>query len=201
MLGGWLAAAGDEVVLVARPAHVDAIDRDGLRITGFRGDAVVRAPLSAVTDPALVDGPIDALILLTKTRDTDHALAAAAPLRDRVGVAFSLQNAVDKDQRLAAWLGADRVILKGTALMSFGAFFNRAWREHDYLWGRLNAADRCVDVLISAIGPRLSEPIDADRLRADLFRAILESEAPHLTADPDLVPGLRERVARHGGGS
>ena len=93
-------------------------------------------------------------------------------------------------------LGADRVILKGTALMSFGAFFNRAWREHDYLWGRLNAADRCVDVLISAIGPRLSEPLDADRLRADLFRAILESEEPHLAADPGLIPGLRERVAQ-----
>jgi patatin-related protein len=91
-------------------------------------------------------------------------------------------------------LGVDRVVLKGTALMSFGAFFNRAWREHDYLWGRLNAADRCVDVLISAIGPRLSEPLDADRLRADLFRAILESEAPHLTADPSLIPGLRDRV-------
>src|SRR5919197_259288 len=47
--------------------------------------------------------------------------------------------------------GTDKVMLKGTALMSFGAFFNRAWREHDYLWGRLNAAARCVDVLISAI--------------------------------------------------
>jgi patatin-related protein len=94
-------------------------------------------------------------------------------------------------------LGADKVILKGTALMSFGAFFNRAWREHDYLWGRLNAADRCIDVLMSAIGPRLSEPLDADRLRADLFRAILESEAPHLTADPGLFPGLRERVAQY----
>jgi hypothetical protein len=93
-------------------------------------------------------------------------------------------------------LGVDRVILKGTALMSFGAFFNRAWREHDYLWGRLNAADRCVDVLISAIGPRLLEPLDADRLRADLFRAILESEEPHLTADPGLIPGLRDRVAQ-----
>jgi len=92
-------------------------------------------------------------------------------------------------------LGAERVVLKGTALMSFGAFFNRAWREHDYLWGRLNAADRCVDVLLSAIGPRLSEPLDADRLRADLFRAILDSEAPHLTSDPGLIPGLRERVA------
>jgi Protein of unknown function (DUF3376) len=93
-------------------------------------------------------------------------------------------------------LGGERITLKGTALMSFGAFFNRAWREHDYLWGRLNAADRCIDVLVSAIGPRLSEPLDADRLRADLFRAILESETPHLTADPRLIPGLRERVAQ-----
>jgi uncharacterized protein DUF3376 len=93
-------------------------------------------------------------------------------------------------------LGPEKVMLKGTALMSFGAFFNRAWREHDYLWGRLNAADRCVDVLISAVGTRLGQPIDTDRLRADLFRAILESEAPHLTADPDLIAGIRQRLAR-----
>jgi patatin-related protein len=93
-------------------------------------------------------------------------------------------------------LGPDKVMLKGTALMSFGAFFNRAWREHDYLWGRLNAADRCVDVLLSAVGARLGQPIDVDRLRADLFRAILESEAPHLTADPDLIAGIRQRLAR-----
>jgi len=87
-------------------------------------------------------------------------------------------------------------MLKGTALMSFGAFFNRAWREHDYLWGRLNAADRCVDVLISAIGTRLTQPLDADRLRADLFRAILDSEAPHLTADAGLIPGIRQKLSR-----
>jgi hypothetical protein len=80
--------------------------------------------------------------------------------------------------------------------MSFGAFFNRAWREHDYLWGRLNAADRFVDVLISAVGTRLAQPIDADRVRADLFRAILDSEEPHLAADAELIPGLRDRLAR-----
>ncbi|CAN0497088.1 unnamed protein product [Phaeothamnion confervicola] len=79
--------------------------------------------------------------------------------------------------------------------MSFGAFFNRAWREHDYLWGRLNAADRCVDVLISAIGGHMPEVLDADRLRKDLFHAILESEAPHLLADAGLIPGLRQQLA------
>jgi patatin-related protein len=96
----------------------------------------------------------------------------------------------------AKGLGSEKIVLKGTALMSFGAFFNRAWREHDYLWGRLNAADRFVDVLISAVGTRLAQPIDADRVRADLFRAILDSEEPHLAADAELIPGLRDRLAR-----
>jgi len=91
-------------------------------------------------------------------------------------------------------LGSDKVILKGTALMSFGAFFNRAWREHDYLWGRLNAADRCIDVLMSAIGPRLAEPLDGNRLRADLFNAILDAEAPNLTADPGLIADVRRKL-------
>lgn len=96
----------------------------------------------------------------------------------------------------ARGFGPEKVMLKGTALMNFGAFFNRAWREHDYLWGRLNAADRCVDVLMSAIGPRLAQPIDANRLRADLFRAILDAEAPHLQADPDLIPAVRDKLTR-----
>jgi patatin-related protein len=91
-------------------------------------------------------------------------------------------------------IGAGKVVLKGTSLMSFGAFFNRAWREHDYLWGRLNAADRCIDVLVSAIGARLPEGIDPDRLRGRLFRAILDAEAPHLLADAGLIPGLRREL-------
>lgn len=94
----------------------------------------------------------------------------------------------------ARGMGPEKVTLKGTALMNFGAFFNRAWREHDYLWGRLNAADRCIDMLVSAIGTRALETIDVDGLRARLFRAILDAEAPHLLADPDLVPGLRRRL-------
>lgn len=96
----------------------------------------------------------------------------------------------------AKGFGPDKVMLRGTALMSFGAFFNRAWREHDYLWGRLNAADRLVDVLISAVGTRLAQPIEADRLRSALFLAILESETPHLIADAGLIPGLRDLLKR-----
>lgn len=93
-------------------------------------------------------------------------------------------------------IGAGKVMLKGTALMSFGAFFNRAWREHDYLWGRLNAADRCIDVLVSAIGAHLPAGLDIADLRRRLFHAILDAEAPHLLADAGLVPGLRAELDR-----
>ena len=89
-------------------------------------------------------------------------------------------------------------MLKGTALMNFGAFFNRTWREHDYLWGRLNAADRCLDMLISAVGPRLAKPLDTTAIRQRLFNAILDAEEPNLKADPDLIDGLRRKLNEPG---
>ncbi|WP_374384480.1 patatin-like protein [Dongia sp.] len=91
------------------------------------------------------------------------------------------------------------VVLRGTSLMSFGAFFNRSWREHDFLWGRLNAAERCLDVILSAVGARVGAKIDAARMRGRLFLAILDSEEAHLHADPDLIPRLRREImARYG---
>lgn len=93
---------------------------------------------------------------------------------------------------------AGSVTLRGTSLMSFGAFFNRTWREHDFLWGRLNAAERCLDVIASAVGTR-AKSLDIERARGRLFLAILDSEEAHLLSDPDLIPRLRREVmARYG---
>ncbi|MEY2405533.1 MAG: 2-dehydropantoate 2-reductase, partial [Acidimicrobiaceae bacterium] len=47
VIGGRLAETGVDVTLVARPAHVDAITRDGLRITGARGESIVTDHLRA----------------------------------------------------------------------------------------------------------------------------------------------------------
>ena len=108
VIGACLAENGVDVSLVARRQHVDAIRRDGLQISGMRGDRTV--PMHAVVDPREVEGPIDYLILLTKTRDTAVALDSADTLRERTAVALSLQNSVTKDDRLAEWIGADRVL-------------------------------------------------------------------------------------------
>ena len=52
--GGMLARAGHHVTLVARPQHVEAIERDGLRMQTKTFDEHVR--LKARTDAAAVAG-------------------------------------------------------------------------------------------------------------------------------------------------
>ena len=110
VLGACLAESGADVTLVARPAHVDAIQTGGLRVVGIRGDRTVRTNLRAVSDPAAVEGDIDFLILLVKTRDSAAALAGARGLRDRIAAALSLQNSSTKDAVLSDWAGASRVV-------------------------------------------------------------------------------------------
>ncbi len=86
------------------------------------------------------------------------------------------------------------VVLKGAALQSFGAFFNQGWREHDYLWGRLNAAERLVGVLLSAVGPARAARVDREKICAALYRAILEEESSKLTADPRLIADIAQAL-------
>ena len=81
--------------------------------------------------------------------------------------------------------------LKGAQFNAFGAFFSRAYREHDYLWGRLHGVERMIDIIISA----LPDPavIATDRIaaiKARAFRAIVATERPYLTAIPDLLDAL-----------
>ncbi|MFD0390439.1 DUF3376 domain-containing protein [Tistrella bauzanensis] len=82
-------------------------------------------------------------------------------------------------------------------MQHFGAFFSRAWRENDYLWGRLHGAERMVDLLIDA-ATRAGVTTLPDPLRAKcrLFRAILEVEAPHLPQANALIRELRTRIDR-----
>jgi 2-dehydropantoate 2-reductase len=110
LVGGWLAESGVAVTLVARASHAAAIRARGLQIRGIRGDCTVRRPLEAVETPAEAYGEFDYLILAVKAKDSERALADAAPLLARTRVALSLQNTLVKEDVLAAHLGADRVI-------------------------------------------------------------------------------------------
>ncbi len=95
----------------------------------------------------------------------------------------------------ATSLSGGAAVLKGVQFNSFGAFFSRAYRESDYLWGRLHGAERLVDIVVTTL-PAGALGADAiARAKCAAFGAILDREGPRLTAIPETIAELRNRLA------
>lgn len=92
--------------------------------------------------------------------------------------------------------------LKCRQFMGFLGFFNRGYREHDYLWGRLNGADRIVSFLLSAAGEELKDEPDGsaadsfsgDAVRVALFEKILQRERSRLHECADTLVEVSDAV-------
>lgn len=99
--GGLLARAGHDVVLVARPAHAEAMQREGLLLDtqSFRE----RVRVQASTQPDAVQGA-ECVLFCVKSSDTESAGLAMAPHLAESATVLSLQNGVDNAERLAAVL-------------------------------------------------------------------------------------------------
>ena len=112
--GGLLAMAGHEVSLLDTwAAHVDAINRDGLRVDGVRGDH--RVPAAASTGP-IGDGAELAIVFV----DANNTAAAAETARRVLapdGFAVTFQNGIGNVEQLQAALGPERV-LGGSSMCS-----------------------------------------------------------------------------------
>jgi 2-dehydropantoate 2-reductase len=99
--GGMLARAGHDVVLIGRPAHVEAIARDGLRLEAHGRDERLR--LSASTEASAVNGA-RLVLFCVKSTDTESAAAQLRPHLEPDALLLTLQNGVDNAQRLRALL-------------------------------------------------------------------------------------------------
>jgi 2-dehydropantoate 2-reductase len=97
--GGMLARAGHEVVLIGRPAHVEAIQRAGLRFEGLKFDEQVR--VAASTSPEAVRGA-RLVLFCVKSTDTEQGAAQIAPFLDPGSLVLNLQNGVDNTERIQA---------------------------------------------------------------------------------------------------
>ena len=106
--GARLARGGQDVTVVARGAHFDAIRKEGLRVrSAIEGEYT--APVAAVEK---VDGlpQADAVLLCVKSFDTE---AAVEQVRSVVGPetpVLSLQNGVDNEEKIDAVLGPGRAL-------------------------------------------------------------------------------------------
>ena len=91
--------------------------------------------------------------------------------------------------------------LRGTEFYNFGAFFSRAYRENDYLWGRLHGAERMIEIIASSLGEdKALPPARLDAFKREAFAAILDEEESRLNADPGLVSTLRRHLEKAGEG-
>ncbi len=91
--------------------------------------------------------------------------------------------------------GGAAAMLKGIEFNAFGAFFSRAYRENDYLWGRLHGADRLIDIVASSVtgdGALVGEELAAIKRRA--FHAILDEEEGRLPKIAALIAELRGEI-------
>lgn len=124
IIGAHLARAGHSVAMLARGRRAQDIQEHGLRIKGL---VEFSTPVQTLTDPAQLRGA-QVLIVTTKALGT---AAALEPLRRAdVGVAFSVQNGVMKNELLAAAFGRARVLgslanISGELLESGEVLFTR----------------------------------------------------------------------------
>ncbi len=104
--GGMLARAGNDVTLIGRADHVEAVRSRGLRLETKAFDEAIR--LEASTDPAAVRDA-ELVLFSVKSQATEEAgEAMKAHLRNDASV-VTLQNGVDNAERLAAVLGREVV--------------------------------------------------------------------------------------------
>ncbi len=93
--------------------------------------------------------------------------------------------------------GGAAATLKGVDFNHFGAFFSRRNRENDYLWGRLHAVDRLIDIVCNAAALEVpAGQIDIVALKKRAFETVLSAEEAHLANVPELFASLREEIAR-----
>lgn len=96
--GAMLARSGHDVVFVGRPAHVEAMNRDGL-LLDF-GSSREYVTVKADTEPKII-ADSDMVLFCVKSPDTADAGKQIQPYLRKDTIILSLQNGVDNAQRLS----------------------------------------------------------------------------------------------------
>jgi 2-dehydropantoate 2-reductase len=109
VVGGLLSKAGEDVILIGRKPHVDAINQNGLTL-----EAPLEKVLVRVKAAENLDFKPDLAVLAAKTQDVESAVRNAQSLLSDALV-VTTQNGVRSDDIVAGVLGKENII-SGVAL-------------------------------------------------------------------------------------
>jgi 2-dehydropantoate 2-reductase len=211
--GAALAKAGADVTFVARGAHLAAMQQNGLRIEGDRGETLIR-PAQATDDIASI-GPVDYALLCVKLWDVESAGEQMRPIVGPDTAVVPVQNGIDAHERLIPILGTAPV-MGGSAFVTgsivapgvvrqTGTYFQMTFGELD---GRISPrAERLRDLCAAAgfegiLSPDIRVPLWEKFLvvvSAANVNALTRLPLGRYRADPDtwalVEAGLRETEA------
>ena len=106
--GGRLAQSGQDVTFIARGAHLEAIQANGLTVTSRKGDFSVN-PAQATDDPADI-GVVDAVLVAVKAWSVAEAAQAIRPIVGPDTCILPLENGVEAPSQLTAVFGDEHVL-------------------------------------------------------------------------------------------
>ena len=106
-LGGLLAKADNDVWLITRGEHLEAIRANGLKLV--RPDTEFVVQVNATDNPAEV-GPVDLVLFTVKTYQNRHVITTLKPLMGHETSVITLQNGVESHEQLGAVLGPSNIL-------------------------------------------------------------------------------------------
>ena len=106
--GARLASAGNDVTFMARGAHLEAMQKHGLRLDSEIGNLHLD-PVKVVANASEI-AAADAIIFAVKMRDTESAAESLRALVSKGATIFTFQNGVDSAERIGKVLGSGSVV-------------------------------------------------------------------------------------------
>lgn len=160
VVAAYLAKAGEDVVLIGRKDQVEAIQKNGLRVIGARGEETFPVPALA-----RLDRDYDLVIFTVKMQDIAGAYDANQAFLEKCLV-LSSQNGVQADTILAKYFDKARIY---SSIVMFGATYTEPGQavfnfEGDWIIGKPFAGNdentqRIAQTLKKAFGAIVSDNI------------------------------------------
>lgn len=98
LVGAMLAESGSDVVLVARPAHASAINKNGLIVRSARGDRTITAIKAVSAASEITPQPDDVILMTVKTGQTTTSVQELREVFEETTPIFCLQNGVRNEE-------------------------------------------------------------------------------------------------------